>query len=211
VKRLLLVAFVVLAVAPAAQAKGPFQVCGASGCTVLAQEAQIGAMPLRVFELPDGTAASGPAAPAPYYVIRFADFSNAVAYWLPSASLLRVSQNGGVVWRPTLPNEEAFLRDKTAGLAPYPTPSINHVLVDYERVKRPTGYAQLLTMGAPRTTSPTAYKWLDVWLSGPVSPWTDGTVSVAIARTGSYLLRNGVVFAIPKTVADRVRKRLPLG
>jgi hypothetical protein len=36
-------------------------------------------------------------------------------------------------------------------------------------------------------------------------------VQVSISHTGNYLRRNGAFFAIPKTVADRVRRRQPLG
>jgi hypothetical protein len=211
VKRLLFVAVMVLVLAPAAQAKGPFEVCGASGCTVLAEESQASEMPLNVFDLPDGTAAAGPAAPAPYYAIGFADVSEALSYWLPSRSLLRVTQNGVALWRPTLPDEDAFLRDKTAGMTPYPAPKIDNVLVQYRRVKRPAGYARLFTIGVAIAVPPVAQKWLDVWLSGPVSPWTDGSVQVSISHTGNFLRRNGAFFAIPKTVADRVRRRQPLG
>jgi hypothetical protein len=42
------------------------------------------------------------------------------------------------------------------------------------------------------------------------SPWTDETTDVRITRGASYLLRDDTVFVIPKRLADRARRGLPL-
>ena len=67
--RLLLFAVALLVFVPAAQAKGPFQVCGASGCVELAPETQ--PWPVRQ-SLAPGTATLRAATPASYYMIRWA-------------------------------------------------------------------------------------------------------------------------------------------
>jgi hypothetical protein len=209
-RRRLVFAFVALALVavPSASAKGPFQVCGASGCAVLGPETQ---PPVRMFGLPADTPAIAAPEPAPYYVIRFADITGTLAYWVPSRSALRiVPQSGPAAWVSALPAEESLLRDKTAALRPYAVPLRVQAYVDWQPVKQPFGWLKLATVGKP-ATPPAPPKWLDIWLLGGTSPWNDGSALLAISRTGNYLLRDGAVLTIPKQVADRIRRRLPLG
>jgi hypothetical protein len=144
-------------------------------------------------------------------VLRFADISGTLAYWVPSVSALRiVPQNEPAAWVAALPAEVSLLRDRTAGLRPYAPPLRVKAYVDWEPVKLPFGWLKLATIGKPVTAAATR-KWLDIWLVGGASPWNDGSAHLAIARTGNYLLRDGITLTIPKQVADRIRKRLPLG
>jgi hypothetical protein len=134
-----------------------------------------------------------------------------VAYWGTKASALRiVSQNGPSGWIAIRLDEAALLADKTAGLRPYSPPLRVKAYVDWEPVKHPSGWLKLATVGEPAAVS-SSRKWLEIWLVGGSSPWNDGSAHLAISRTGNYLLRDGAVVTIPKQVADRVRKRLPLG
>ncbi len=124
----------VLVVAPAASAKGPIEACGASGCAFLGPEGQ---SPIRLFSVDGATPTLSPATPAPYFVIQFGDRpgGSALAYWIPSASVLRVQ---GQPWRwiASLPSEDALLTEATAGLQPYAPPARPSVYVGYEPVKR---------------------------------------------------------------------------
>jgi hypothetical protein len=211
-KRLLVAAVVGLAFAPAAQAKGPLQICGASRCTLLGTEMQ---PPVRIVGVdPSTTPLVAPPAPAPYYVIRFTPFSDPLAYWIPSASLLRLVGSSTSVtgqWVATLPVEEGLLRDKAAGIEAYPAPTRTTAYVDYEPVKRATGYLRLWTIGTPVAAAPPT-RWLEVWLFGGRSPWNDRNTLFWISRKGSFLKRDdGVVLRIPASIADRIRKRQPLG
>jgi hypothetical protein len=207
-RRLLVVAALALVLPAAAHAKGPFQVCGASGCVLLGEETH---PPVRIIGVDPSTPAVAPARPAPYFVIRFSDFSEPLAYWIPSASALRlVSQNATGQWVATLPAEDSLLRDKAAALKPFAAPTRVSAFVDYEPVKRSNGYLRLFTIGAQAATTPST-RWLEVWVRGPQSPWTDGTTLFWISRRGSFLKREGTVFEIPATVAKRIRARLPLG
>jgi hypothetical protein len=202
-----LVVLLALAFVPAAAAKGPFQVCGSSGCAILSDETQL---PLRLFGLPEGTATLDAPQPAPYYIVKFAGIGDTLAYWVPSSGVLRiVPQNAGGAWVRTLASEDALLREKAAGLKPYPAPTRVTAYVDYEPVKRAAGWLQLYTVGRPVTVS-AQRPWLEVWLRGGHSPWNDGASRIWISRTGSYLMRDGVTVALPKQIADRVRRRLPL-
>ncbi len=199
----------VLVVAPAASAKGPIEACGASGCAFLGPEGQ---SPIRLFSVDGATPTLSPATPAPYFVIQFGDRpgGSALAYWIPSASVLRVQ---GQPWRwiASLPSEDALLTEATAGLQPYAPPARPSVYVGYEPVKRSDGYLRLLTMGTPIAAVPSSVSWMEIWFMGKHrSPWTDGTTSLEISRRGGYLKRDGHDFRISLAMAKRIRARLPL-
>ncbi len=197
-----------LVVAPPALAKGPFEVCGASGCAVIAPETQL---PIRL-SVDAATPTVPPTAPAPYFVVRLAHFDGVLAYWVPSASVLRLlPQNWPAVWVAPLPGEDALLREKTAGLEPYPAPAHATAYVDYNLAKRGGTYLRLFTIGAPLAGgAPATAAWLAVWLRGGHSPWNDGTASLEISRTGNLLRREGQVLQIPAALARRIRAGLPL-
>src|SRR5258705_4683243 len=198
--RLLLVALAILVFVPAAQAKGPFQVCGASGCAELAPETQ--AWPVRM-SLAPGTATLQAAAPASYYVIRWGH--GAIGFWVPSAGALLLDQS----WVAPLDGELTLLRDKTAGVTPYAPPKHAVALVDWDRARNGDGYLRLLTVGTPVAAAPATTHWVDVRVMGGNTPWNDGLTSLSIARTG-YLMRDGLVFRISPQLAKRVLARLPI-
>jgi hypothetical protein len=208
---LLLVLLAALVAVPSAAAKGPFQVCGATGCAELAPEA---APPVRLGA--DATAAVGPVAPASYFVVRFAEFGSALAYWIPSAGLLRLSQSqGGAlhnVWVATLPAEDAVLREKAAGLTPFAAPAHLAVTVNYTRVaaKGADSYFRLFTIGTPIASEPAGVAWQPIWVHGGASPWNDGLSSFAISRKGSLLKRDGQILRISTALAKRIRAAQPL-
>ncbi len=212
VRKLVLAAVgaLVLAFAPAASAKGPISICGASGCAVLGQEGQ---PPIRLFGADPAAPTVSAPAPAAYFVICFGDSAvggSALAYWIPSAGVLRLQ---GQPWRwvAALSGEDALLREQTAGLQPFTPPTRPSVYVDYNPVKRSDGYLRLLTMGTPVAAAPSATAWLEIWFMGRrSSPWTDGTTSLEISRKGNLLKRDGQVFRISSVMARRIRARLPL-
>jgi hypothetical protein len=200
-------ALAALAFAPSAFAKGPFEICGVAGCAVLGSETQ---PPVRVFGGMSRVPHVAPPAPAPYYVIRFADIDAPLAYWIPSVATLRiVSSSARGIWIGTLADEETLLRDKTAGLQPYAPPTRVDAAVQFKAVKRTTGYLRLFTIGTPVATPQVG--WLMLWLSGGNTPWTDYTNVFWISKKGSFLKRDdGTVVKIPAAVATKIRARLPL-
>jgi len=199
-----------LAVVPSALAKGPFQICGADACAQLAPETS---PPVRIFGLQPSIPRTAPPAPAPYFVIRFADVGGALGYWIPSVSKLRlVSQSGIGGWVTPLPDETALLVEKTAGLVPYPPPTRYKAYVQLEPVKRPAGYLRLLTMGTPVASTPHVSDWLIVWFGAGTTPWTDYTSMLYVSKTGSFLKReDGTILRIPAGTAKKIRARQPLG
>jgi hypothetical protein len=200
--RILLVLAAALVLAPAAAAKGPFQVCGASGCTELGPETQF---PLRLTVAPS-TQTLSTAAPAPYFTVRWGH--GVVAFWVPSSGALLLGQPPA--WVAPLESELAVLRARTAGMAPFAPPKYAVAYVDWERVKNGDGYLRLMTIGRPVAAAPAPTRWVDVLVMGGISPWNDGSISLSISRSG-YLKRDGHVYRITPALARRVLARLPLG
>jgi hypothetical protein len=203
--RALAIALFVLTFVPAAQAKGPFQVCGTSGCVELAPESQ----PAIRLSVAPGTPSLPAAKPAPYFTVRRGH--GLAGVWVPGANALRIEYAGE--WVAPLDAELALLQEKTAGLTPFAPPRHAVAYVDWERVRNGDGYLKLLTVGTPVDAAPNQVRlqaWVDVRVMGGTSPWNDGSVSLSIARSG-YLLRAGHLFRISPKLASRVLKRLPLG
>jgi hypothetical protein len=201
-RRLLLVAVIALALPAAAHAKGPFQVCGPSGCVELSPETQAA---IRL-GLAEGTPTLPAPAPAPYFTVRWGH--GLAGVWVPGKNALLLSY--AAEWVAPLDSELALLRDRTAGLTPFAPPSHAVAWVDWVRVKNGDGYLKLLTIGTPIAGAPSGTHWVDVRVMGGTSPWNDGSVSLSVARSG-YLLRAGRVFRIAPALAQRVLARLPLG
>ena len=202
-------AVVVLAAAvPAAQAKAPPQgvkLCGAGGkCVSLGwQDAE--RMPVWHS---DGTAAPG--APAPYYVVRYrwrdSDPEQRM-YWIPSRGLVRETSENVVHWFRVAPT---LLREFTGGLAPVAVPRVTRVTVGGHAVRAPSSYLRLFSVGHRVNIFP-AVSWLRIRIRpSSFSPWTEPGADVQISARGAYLLRDNVVFVIPKRLADRARRGLSL-
>jgi hypothetical protein len=196
-RRLLVVAAVALVVPAAAAAKGPVQVCGATGCVELAPEAS----PVAWLTLPPGTVQT--VRPSPYFRIGW-DHGQ-LAVWVPAVNLLGV--NGD--WVSPSETQLAQLREKTAVLMPFAPPQHADAYVDWQRVRNGDGYLKLLTVGRPVPAAPAGTRWVDVRVMGGASPWNDGSVSLSVARSG-YLMRAGRVFRISPALAKRVLARRPL-
>jgi hypothetical protein len=127
-------AVVALALAGAAQAKGPdlARACGASGCTTLRG-------PKSVYPLLDWMSAAFMIAdtpgPAPYYHITFRDRGSVfmTLIWVPSRHRIRVLQPASYpfapgsqhpYWRAVSAKGAAALAKAVAGLRPFSTPRV---------------------------------------------------------------------------------------
>lgn len=205
---LVLVAVAGLALAAVAAAKGPVQVCGAGRCATIGDERAV-PIPLVVTA---ATRLLPPVAPAPYYVIRYAEVGGALGYWIPSAGLVRIRTQDRAAWLTPSRAQAARLRRVTRGLAPRAAPAqFETVEVDYGKVEDPRGYMTLYSIGTPVAAAPDAGGWARIFaFSNRDTPWSDGTNKLAIARRGPYLRRDGQIVLITGDVADRIRARLPL-
>lgn len=120
-KRLVtLIALVLLAGAPAAQAKGTAQICGASGCTTVTDPGDVGNL----------RSAFGPTRapkPAPFYVVRFCSQADCrgpsdwTYLYVPSAKAMRADNigSGPVRWMQAS-LLSSLLAELTRDLEPYP-------------------------------------------------------------------------------------------
>ena len=198
-----------LVLVPQAAAKGPVSVCGQSGCAPVGTEgASIawwgGAYASHV----------APAAPAPFFALRFGDvYQDPVAYWVPSAGVLRVvSASGPAVWVRPSAEDVAALEQATASLQPFAPPQTARVAVDGRPVRhgRQT-YMRLFTTGAPVLIAVGAKGWLPIDFHGGETPWTDAYAWMWISKAHAYLKHpDGDVLRISPSLAGRIRHRLPL-
>ena len=192
---------------PAAQAKAPplgVKICGATACRSVSQE---DAERMGIWHLASSVT---PGKPAPFYVVRYrwnAKDPEQTSYWIPSTGLLRV----------VTPNLISWYRFGRGALEPFVTdpaaitmPRITAVTVRGRAVRGPASYVRLFTEGRRVDVWP-EYSWLRVrFTSTAPSPWTDASADVRISSGGAFLLRDDIVFAIPKRMADRVRRGLAL-
>jgi ABC-type amino acid transport substrate-binding protein len=205
---LLLAALAALVLAGVAAAKGPVQLCGASRCLTIGDE-RVPAIPLAITA---GTKLHPPAAPAPYYVVRYARVGGVLGYWVPSANLVRLRVSERAVWVTPTRAQVARLTKVARAVAPKAPPrQFEAAEVGYERVEDPTGWLSLYTIGTPVASAPDAGGWTRIFAFTKVdTPWSDGTNKLSISRSGAYLRRDGELVGIPADVAEQIRARLPL-
>jgi hypothetical protein len=165
VRRLVaLIALILLAGAPVAEAKGTAQVCGAGGCKTVTDPGLVG--PLR--------STFGPARaprPAPFYVVRFCpgvDCEGRIdsSYlYVPSARAMRANNigSGPVHWMQAS-LLSSLLAQLTRGLEPYPASPTWMPTVPAKRVTSahdrglPVGWVALATLAATAVIALTAWQ-----------------------------------------------------
>jgi hypothetical protein len=194
---------------PQASAKGPIVLCGPAACAALGSETET---PVRWWGSADGSHVA-PVAPAPFFKLRFAAHqSDALAFLVPSAGVLRTApQGGGSVWFQPSADEAELLTQAAASLRPFAAPTRVTVTVNFRTVQRGAwGYLRLFTMGTSVASADTR-GWLPVDTWGAETPWTQCYDCLWVSRTGAYLKRSGGdLLRIPARTAERVRHRLPL-
>jgi hypothetical protein len=211
VRRFLVVVAVALAVAPQVLAKGPINLCGVGGCAPVGT-AETSPVRWLASEYPVHGA---PVAPASFFKLQrdASGSSGLIGYWIPSGSVLRLSesQGGPAVWlRPSF-DEAAALTKAAETLRPFAAPKHATVAVNNVIVRRSSTYFRLFTIGVPVATWRGANGWLPIYMWGSETPWTDGLNFMSISRNGPFLKRSdGDVVKIPARVAARIRHRLPL-
>jgi hypothetical protein len=211
---LALVAAAAIVLVPHAWAKGPVVICGATGCAPLGDELSIRRWLPGYYARTDRVA---PAVPSSYFVIRFADYGGTLAYWTPEAGVLRVGETT-IVWARPHPDDLTALQKATVGLEPYAAPRAARAAVDADpgkpvemrSVRGGATYLRLYSLGQPVARANGARTWLQIWVMGAPTPWTDGQNSLWISRRGALLLRDGTIVRIPISIADQIRKRVPL-
>ncbi len=201
--------------APGAFAKGPVVTCGATGCAPLGDEQSVLKWQLGYYP---PTSRVAPAAPSSYFVIRFAAYGGTLAYWVPAAGVLRVGGSGNTAWVRPRSDELMALQTATVALEPHVAPRVARAAVDADPAKPiemrsargGASYLSLYTLGQPVSSAPGVGAWLQIWVMGSPTPWTDGQNSIWISRRGALLRRDGTIARVPVSIADKIRKRAPL-
>lgn len=187
-----------LVAAPAAPAKGPVELCGRNACVPLAE-----AGAFAPFVQP-GTPRAW-AAPDRFYLIRWGH--GLLGYWVPAAGVLRLAQPP-IAWRTPAPETASLLADAGRGLEPFPAPRSARVVVEGKSIWRATGFLRALYGGVALELR-TRTAWVEVFVFGATSPWTDGLSSVWVSREGSLLRRGSRTYRIAPTLAERIRDSRP--
>ena len=210
-----IIAVAAVFVAPPALAKGPVVICGTTRCAPLGDEQSVLNWSLGYYSPSTRVA---PAAPSSYFVIRFPDYGGTLAYWIPIAGVLRVGGSNNTAWVRPRSDELTALQTATAGLEPYAPPRVAQAAVDADPAKPidmrsargGTTYLRLYTLGRPVSSAPGVGAWLQIWVMGSPTPWTDGQNSLWISRRGALLRRDGMIARVPVSIADKIRSRAPL-
>jgi hypothetical protein len=213
--------------AAAKEAPTGLRVCGASGCTTIANVAAARAA------VGDSTPASA-VPPAAYVTVELTPktddlWATKPFYYVPSAQAIRVRDSADVgEWRSPGAAAAAVLASAAAAVRPFAPPSRVQAAVDRRRASDGASYLGLYSLAGPRRPDPAgprpggvawerAHEWAlyyarvrRVWAyvdleSTPPSPWTDGRNDLWIDRHGALLRRDGVVVAIPPVLAAKVR------
>jgi hypothetical protein len=212
---LALVAAAAIVLVPRALAKGPVLICGATGCAPLGDEQSIRRWLPGYYPR---TARVAPALPSSYCVIRFAEYGGTLAYWIPGGGVLRVGSGRIVFWARPHPDDLTALQTATAELEPYAAPRAARAAVDADpgksvemrSVRGGDTYLRLYSLGQPVARANGPSSWLQIWVMGAPTPWTDGQNSLWISRRGALLLRDGTIVRIPISIAGQIRERAPL-
>lgn len=201
------VAVAALLVVPgSAAAKGPtaLQLCGSSGCAPLGDAFPVSAGP--------AVPVAAPAVPAPYYGFTYDAPGNPFAYWIPSAGVVRLVDQGGIAqWVQVPADTAAKLQAVAQSLRPFPAPVAFEVVVNHHSVRRGATYGRLFGVGTPVRVWPRSVVWVPVkFFTTPGGPWGDGANSVWISTRGGYLMRDRQVVRISPVLARLVLARRPL-
>jgi hypothetical protein len=106
-------------------------------------------------------------------------------------------------------NARTVLSQAATGIEPFQVEP-TRVTVGGREVRAPATYVRLLQARTFLATWP-ATPWLAVEFETAIpSPWSDDAAEILLARQGRLLSVDGWVLRIPKTVAQRARRGLPL-
>ena len=202
----LVVAAVALAVTGAGAAKVPptgIEMCGRSGCaTILPPDAE------RVFISLYGSRAE-PTSPAPSFLLRWQwpNQPEQRVWWVPRTGV--VQRDG--TWISLSIASEAALKRASAGLRPFPAPTLTRVVVGGRVAENPQSYLRLLRGGELAATFDGARGFVGVRLTSlDPSPWTNGSAWVMVSKARGFVWRDVWVYRVPPELAARARQGLSL-
>lgn len=188
--------------------------CGASGCASVTDRHTLGQLPA------GGETKSAPAAPAPFYTVRFTSRHEGqrttwLVYYVPSANVLAApGEFGQMDWLPIWDKpSKSLMRRMTAGLAPFPMPRVTSVAIGSKTIRDgASSYLRLYDVATSGPAVPGSPDWVPIALrSGRPSPWTDPHATLAYSP-GRKVLQRGIEYVrLPDSLAGDVASARPLG
>ncbi len=191
-------------------AKGPvsLEVCGRSGCTTIASEADQ-ALVFGVLDVESAPFERWVASPplAPYYELRIgADWQppgRGLRFFVPAAGVVRT----GSSWIRVDAALAASLGDAARGLEPWPAPSLTRVRVRGRLASDPRAYAALFDPLPPAGDALASGGRVGIVLrSDRPTPWTAGQGRIDYYPTSRLLYRDGERFLIPEGLARVIER-----
>jgi hypothetical protein len=209
-KRALLVLTLVFLAFPAvATAKGELtsvKVCGASGCSTVADP------PQALTGGGDGVPELAPA-PEPYHTVQLtvahgAGTDSWQIFYLPGSSMVAFpGENDDMIFE-RLPGPAAAAFQSTArGVEPYAVPTITGATVGGQPVADPASYLALFGLEGSADVYPREPDFVPILLqSARPSPWT-GAEYFLFSPSAGALIRAGEVVELPDALADSIAAR----
>lgn len=207
-----LVVALALAVPASAPAKGvsAMTACGASGCEDVDRTVAQGLHDRGSLE-GNPTAAAARSAPAPFYRLRITIAAGEermpwTTWFVPGRGLLRGGDDAGQgAWLEMSGRAAAAMRRAVEGVRPFPAPRLESVRVGARSVSDPDAYRFVYTAGTEVVGGPVARDWVPVVLRARrPSPWTGASARVRFSPSRGELERDGLRFALPSSLAERI-------
>jgi hypothetical protein len=195
----------------AGQAKAPpggFDVCGPSACAHL-DFADAEQFWIRTSSrgMPTVTV------PTRFYVLRWSWSPGEVdtAYLVLDAQAIRWNSGPGHAagWGEVDPSAIEQVLEAASGVEPYPAPTLTRVRVGGRDVSAPETYIRLFA-GKPAWSTVGGRWWRVILESAAPSPWTDGSAIARLSRNHPYVLIDGRLFRLPRSVVRQARRGLAL-
>jgi hypothetical protein len=187
--------------------------CGASGCASVTDPQTLRRLPA------GGETTSAPAAPAPFYTVRFTSRhegrrSTWRIYYVPSANALAApGEFGRMDWLPIWGEpSKSLMRRMTAGLEPFPTPRVTSVAIGSRTLRDDaSSYLRLYEVETSGPAVPGTPDWIAIALrSARPSPWTGPRAALEYSPSTKILQRGTEYVRLPDSLARDVTSARPL-
>jgi hypothetical protein len=187
--------------------------CGASGCASVTDRQTLRRLPA------GGETLSGPAAPGPFYTVRFTSRNEGQTttwriYYVPSGNVLAApGEYGQMDWFPIWGKpSQSLMRRLTKGLVPFPAPRVTSVAIGSKVLRDgASSYLRLYDVESAGPAVPGTPDWVPITLrSGRPSPWTDPQATLLYSPSTKVLQRGTEFVKLPDGVASSVEAADPL-
>jgi hypothetical protein len=213
-----LLSFAVLIWAESARAKelSMFRICGAAGCTAVADGSVLRDLIRGVEAEGEAVRVSTPA-PAPFLRLEYwvrgdqAGRPSFVQYYLPSRGVAAVMTGPGS-WSWVQPGAvNAVFQRLTKGVTPFRTPRISAVAIGRQSVRDPASYVGLFTLQGKADHFPGEPDWQRIVVrTDAPSPWSTTAATLEYSKSTNVLWRGNEFVQVDSSLASRIETRKSL-